>query len=273
MTPGALEGLHTVEVVGPAGPQRDLLAVEEPLEIRIDEAPVAVLMRTPGHDLDLVAGFLLTEGLIDDLDDVAGMAHCADPRRAHRHNLVKVRLQPDIPDAAERLAHVRRTLHASASCGVCGKVALEQVFQKTSPLPPTPPPPPAQVVGLPERLRSAQPLFERTGGLHGAALMSADGEVVYAREDIGRHNAVDKVIGARMRCGAVSGPGTSLVVSSRAGFEIIQKSLMARIGIVVAVGAASSLADQLARASGIHLYSWARDGRANYHPPSRQRRP
>lgn len=246
----------------------DVLAVEEPLEIRVDDRPLAVTMRTPGHDLDLAAGFLLTEAVIDGPDDIAGLAHCRDPNRPNPQNVVLVRLAAGARADPSRFERARRDLYAVSSCGLCGKATIDRVFQQTPTLSAVPEPDADLVSRLPERLRAAQAGFAVTGGLHGAGLFDRAGQLLCAREDIGRHNAVDKVIGARLRADALEDDAAGehiLVVSGRAGFEIVQKALMARIGTLVAVGAASSLADQLARASGMWLASFVRPDGFNLH--------
>jgi FdhD protein len=222
---------------------RDLLAVEEPLEIRIEGEPVAVTMRTPGADLDLVVGFLVTEGVIDGVDDLHALAHVDDPRDP-RGNTVDCVLAGGVP--AARRDRARRELFASSSCGVCGKASIDRVFLATPPLATVPPPAPAVLHALPDRLRAAQEVFGHTGGLHAAALFDSDGTLRVLREDVGR--ACD---------------GRILLVSGRAGFEIIQKALMAGVPVVASVGAPSSLAVQLARRAGLVLAGFLRDGRYN----------
>lgn len=270
---GAGDGVATVRVERGGAPSLDRLVVEEPLEIRLDGRPLAVLMRTPGadpgEDLDLVAGFLATEGVIDGLDDLAGLDHCRDPNRPGRQNVVLARLAAGVRAAGERFERARRDLYAASSCGLCGKASIDRVMQGAPPLETRLVLDPAAVVALPERLRAHQPRFRLTGGLHGAALFDGDGALLAAAEDVGRHNAVDKVIGARLRADRFPLDGTALAVSSRAGFEIVQKALVARIGAVVAVGAASTLADALAREGRLSLYSFVRDGRFNAHAVDR----
>lgn len=250
---------------GLEAPTDDALVVEEPLEIRLDGRALAVLMRTPGRDLDLVAGFLATEGVIDGPDDLAGLAPCADPARPNAQNVVLAVLASGVRAAPARFERARREMFAASSCGLCGKASIDRVFQHAPPLKAPFTLEPALVCALPARLRATQRLFDATGGLHGAALFSQGGDLLEAAEDVGRHNAVDKVIGARLRADAFPLEGRVLVVSSRAGFEVVQKAIVARVGAVVAVGAASSLADQLARAAGLALYSFVRGDRFNFH--------
>ncbi len=230
----------------------DEVVVEEPLEIRVNGAPAAITMRTPGDDLDLAAGFLWTEGVIDGPDDLRAMATVAE-------NVVDVVLAEGVPAARARTAD--RALYATSSCGICGKASLERVRSASG-----------RVVGwspsdevvlvLAERLREAQPTFTRTGGLHGAALFDAGGRIVLAREDVGRHNALDKLLGARLRADALPLDGLGVVTSSRAGFELVQKCAAAGIGVLVALGAPSSLAIDAARHVGLHLWAWTRSDRA-----------
>ena len=250
---------------GPATPDRDALAVEEPLEIRIEGEPMAVTMRTPGADLDLVAGFLFTEGVIDGIDDLHALAHVDDPADA-QGNTVDCVLSGGVP--AARRDRARRELFASSSCGVCGKASIDRVFLATPPLPPVSAPAPRVLHALPARLRAAQEVFGHTGGLHAAALFGADGALAVLREDIGRHNAVDKVIGACLRADVATAATPILLVSGRAGFEIVQKALMAGIPVLASVGAPSSLAVSLARRAGLVLVGFLRDGRYNLYSGS-----
>ena len=243
----------------------DVLVVEEPLEIRVDGVPLSVLMRTPGEDLDLAAGFLASEGVVDGLDDLAALAHCPDPNVQNAGNIVLATLQSGIRLDPSRFERARRTTYSSSGCGLCGKASIEQIFLDTPPLERRLGLDPDLVAELPEKLRAAQPRFGATGGLHGAALFTATGEVLCAREDVGRHNAVDKVLGARLRADHWPLAETVLVTSSRAGFEIVQKALVARVGALVAVGAASSLAHDLAVAGRMALYAFVRGGRFNEH--------
>jgi FdhD protein len=230
----------------------DHLAVEAPLAIEVNDRDHVVLMRTPGEDLDLAAGFLASEGIIDDRQDLTALLVCT-----RSTNRVRARLADgiDLPAPIER--------PAMAGCGVCGRRSIEDVLRRTQRLDPCPAPSDDWLEEAPELL--TQPRFALTGGLHGAVLCDPHGQPVLAREDVGRHNAVDKVLGACLRVDRWPLTGHRLVVSSRAGFEIVHKALMARIAVVVCVGAASSLAHDLAQASGLQLYSFARGGRFNAH--------
>jgi FdhD protein len=248
----------------------DNLATEEPLEIRVqgtgqEQAQVAVTMRTPGGDFELAVGFLFTEGLIAP-GDVRRVAYCDNlPGEDQRYNVVSVTIGR--PFDADQL---RRNFFANSSCGVCGKAALEDIEVRCEPVGPGPEVDVALLVTLPERLRGAQKVFERTGGLHAAGLFTAEGEPQVVREDVGRHNAVDKVIGERYLEGDVPVSDRILQVSGRASFEIVQKAAVAGIPIVSAVSAPSSLAVEAAERFGMTLVGFVRDGRANvYSHPER----
>lgn len=246
-------------------PRPDFVATEEPLEIRIDGRPIAITMRTPGNDLELVAGFLLTEGVIDGFDDIQAMAHVDDPSDP-KGNTVDTVLAAGVP--AGRRGKADRAMYASSSCGVCGKASIDKLLVGAPPLTHHIHPTPAVILGLVARLREAQAIFDKTGGLHAAALFSVTGKFEVLREDIGRHNAVDKVIGWRIHKDRVPVDDRILLVSGRAGFEIVQKALVARIPVVAAVGAPSSMAVQLAEESGITLVGFLRDGRYNRYTSS-----
>ena len=238
----------------------DAVAREEPLEIRIEGRPVAITMRTPGHDLELAAGFLFTEGVIDGPDDLTAMAHVDDPSTPEG-NTVDTILASGVP--AARRGAADRAMFASSSCGVCGKATIDRLRQRVPPLSTPIAVEDRTLMRLPEVLRAAQDVFDNTGGLHAAGLFTASGHLEVSREDIGRHNAVDKVIGWRLNRESVPIDDRILLVSGRAGFEIIQKALMAGISTVAAVGAPSSLAVELARESGMRLIGFLRDGRFN----------
>jgi FdhD protein len=232
----------------------DEVAVEEPLEIRVDGRALAVTMRTPGHDEELALGFLLGEGLIDGV-------RAAGPPADLAANTVEV-AGPLLrePDA--------RSFFTSSSCGVCGKGALEQVAVQCAPLPDGPVLARALVAQLPERLR--QPTFARTGGLHATGLFTAAGEPVCVREDVGRHNAMDKVVGWALRAGCVPLHPHLLCVSGRLSFELVQKAAVAGAPVLVGVGAPTSLAVRLADERGLTLCGFARHGRVNvYTRPER----
>lgn len=226
---------------------RDEVAVEDPLEIRVDGEPLLVTMRTPGNDEELALGFLFSEGLIDAPRPVGPGAE----------------LESNVVDVAGPLLRDpdRRRFYTSSSCGVCGKGALEEVAIAAPRALPGPTIERALLADLPDRLR--QPAFERTGGMHAAGLFDADGELLIAREDIGRHNALDKVIGRALLDGLIPLTGHVLCVSGRLAFELVQKAAVARVPIVVAVGAPTSLAVELAADRGMTLAGFARDGEVN----------
>jgi len=255
---------------GVGSERADTLATEEPLEIRVqgpeqDQVQVAVTMRTPGGDFDLAAGFLFTEGLIEP-GEVRRVAYCDNlPGEDQRYNVVSVTLGRAFD--AERL---RRNFYANSSCGVCGKAALEDIEVRCSPVGPGPEVALEVLLSLPERLRGAQKMFERTGGLHAAGLFTPRGEATSVHEDVGRHNAVDKVIGERYLAGDVPVTDRVLQVSGRASFEIVQKAAVAGIPLVSAVSAPSSLAVEAAERFGITLVGFVRDRRCNvYTHPER----
>ncbi|MCB9744393.1 MAG: formate dehydrogenase accessory sulfurtransferase FdhD [Alphaproteobacteria bacterium] len=242
--------------------REDLVVSEEPMELRVEGRPLAVMMRTPGHDEELAAGFLYTEGLIDGADDLSAMAKVRDPLDP-QDNTLDVRLASGVRADEARFLSAQREFYASSSCGLCGKATIENIFQGAPPLEAPLRLPVELLLTLPERMRPAQDHFSRTGGLHAAALFTPEGELEVLREDVGRHNAVDKVLGWRLLRDAAPVDDRALVVSGRAGFEIVQKALVARVPVVVAVGAPSSLAARLAVEAGIQLVAFVRDGRGN----------
>lgn len=247
----------------PIGPERpDELVTEEPMEIRVEGRPLAVTMRTPGHDEELAAGFLYSEGLIDGPDDLAAMAKVRDPLDP-QDNTLDVRLASGLRADDSRFASAQREFYASSSCGLCGKATIANIFQGAPPLTAPRRAPMELLVDLPRRMRPAQESFARTGGLHAAALFTFEGELEVLREDVGRHNAVDKVLGWRLLRDEAPVDDRILVVSGRAGFEIVQKALVARVPALVAVGAPSSLAAQLAVSAGMQLVGFVRKGRGN----------
>ncbi|MFG6192963.1 formate dehydrogenase accessory sulfurtransferase FdhD [Nonomuraea sp. JJY05] len=272
--PGPTTRIRIVELSGASSRERrDYLATEEPLEIRLT-APdgtrktVAITMRTPGHDFELAAGFLHGEGLAGP-GDIAAIAYCTDedlPPEA-RYNTVTVRLRGPIPD----LPALDRHFLTSSACGVCGSASLEALHDRCKPVPRgllalTP----ELLYGLPEALRAAQGGFGKTGGLHAAGLFSATGTLVAVREDVGRHNAVDKLVGWAGLSERLPLAEHVLMVSGRASYEIMQKALAAGIPAVCAVSAPSSLAVELAREFGITLVGFLRGERCNiYAGPER----
>ncbi len=244
-----------------AGEIPDLLAVEEPLEIRVDGRSLAVTMRTPGADDQLAAGFLYTEGILDDPGDMA-------KTEVTNANTVDVRLAPS---ADVDLSRMERNFYMTSSCGVCGKASIQMLESACSVLPQNGLCVPAGTIHrLPGVLREAQPVFSRTGGLHAAALFDESGELCSLREDVGRHNAVDKLIGGEFLAGRLPLHNRILLVSGRASFELVQKAVRAGIPMLAAVGAPSSLAVQTAARFGMTLLGFVRDGRFNiYSAPNR----
>jgi FdhD protein len=239
--------------------KEDYLAAEEPLEIRIGEDPLSVTMRTPGHDLELAAGFLLTEGLIQRRAQIVSLEADRGTAVENRGNGVLAKLAPESTPDFDKM---RRHFFAASSCGICGKASIDSVRARTL----VPPNPdfhidPAILLLLPEKLRESQAVFGRTGGLHAAALFDAAGELLVLREDIGRHNAVDKVIGWALLDERVPLGNAILLVSGRGGFEIVQKAIVAGLPVVASVSAPSSLAVQLARELGQTLIGFLRGSR------------
>lgn len=242
---------------------RDDLAVEEPLEIRVEGRSVAVTMRTPGHDDELAAGFLLTEGVVARRADIVAINPVAAKQGGGvEPNILDVRLtRPDAVDFARLTRHV----FTASSCGLCGKATLAAVQGRTAGLGPDEGPKVKTAIlqGLPATLVVAQATFQKTGGLHATGLFTADGTLLVSREDVGRHNAVDKVIGHLLLRGSIDPSSVILLVSGRVAFEIVQKALAARIAVVAAISAPTSLAVDLARSGGLTLVGFLRDGRMN----------
>jgi len=239
---------------------RDLVVAEEPLEIRIAGESLMVTMRTPGDDLDLAAGLLYTEGVISSLNEVASLVHGDASAGRDRENIVDVTVAPGQKLKAEA---ARRVLRATAACGLCGKESIAAVRRRIPALADPTTVPLEVVLALPDTIRAAQPVFSETGGLHAVGLFTPDGTPLLVREDVGRHNAVDKVIGARLRAGFPSLAGAVMLLSGRAGFELVQKAAIARVPIVCSVSAPSALAVDLAEEVGMTLVGFVRGGSAN----------
>ena len=264
---------QTIRIDGDLVARRtDTVVAEEPLEIRVDGRPLAVTMRTPGDDVDLALGFLCTEGVIGRADQVRSARHCGGTDEPNTYNVLDVVLADGVP-APE--VDPTRNFYTTSSCGVCGKASIDSVRTRSrypvagdavavSP---------ALLAGLPDRLREAQRIFERTGGLHAAGLYQADGAAVCVREDVGRHNAVDKVVGAMLRDGRLPLAGHVLMVSGRASFELVQKASMAGIPILAAVSAPSTLAVDLAVDAGMTLVGFLRGQRMNVYAGGQRIRP
>lgn len=248
--------------------QADLLAVEEPLEIRLGFGPMdereqkslSVTMRTPGHDFELALGFLFTEGILSSPDQVESIKYCSTVKQEEFENVVRIELKPDVQLDFEKF---QRHFYTSSSCGVCGKTSIASVkvkchsiqteFKVTSNF----------IHTLPQKLREAQLVFEHTGGLHASALFNKSGELIMLREDVGRHNALDKVIGAMLLKNEVPLSNYVLMVSGRASFELVQKAAVSGIPVMAAVGAPSSLAVKLAKETGMTLLGFVREGGFN----------
>jgi FdhD protein len=239
----------------------DRVTVEEPLEIRVGGRTLAVTMRTPGNDFELAAGFLAAEGIVSRREEILRIEHCSDVRSPEEAgNVVVVRTTTPASGAMDR---ARRLLLTTSSCGLCGKGSIEALHGSFPPVVSDARLDPAVLVGLPDRLRRDQSAFRESGGLHGAGIFSLAGEPEVVREDVGRHNAVDKAIGTLFLAGRLPLPNSVLLVSGRASFEIVQKALAAGLPFVAAVSAPSSLAIDLARESGITLVAFLRKGTFN----------
>lgn len=262
-TPGTARA-QVLRFAGTGKPETcaDTVAREEPLEIRVRGRSIAVTMRTPGHDRELAAGFLFTEGLIHGPNDIVEMGPCLQSEVPE--NTLNVFLSPAIKVDFELLT---RHVFASSSCGLCGKASIEAVHRHFPPVASDVTVSLEMLVGLPARMRAAQQAFDQTGGLHAAAIFDKNGNLRVLREDVGRHNAVDKVLGYGLLAGQLPFDDGVLLVSGRASFEIVQKALAARIPMVCAISAPSSLAVEFARESGqtlvgflrgetLNVYSW-----------------
>jgi FdhD protein len=250
-------------------PGLDQVAVEEPLEIRVDGEAVATTMRTPGADADLALGFLLAEGILRGASDVGTVTVCGRPGDEGYGNVVDVRSAAGIRLDPERILEGSRSRPIGSACGVCGRRSIGELVERAGRLAAPTRVTPETVVDAVNAIRDRQPIFSATGGLHAALLVSSSGEVLAAAEDVGRHNAVDKAVGSLLRRGLVgasaapaAGPAV-LAVSSRAGFEIVQKAAAAGIPVVASVSAPTSLAIDLAETAGIALCGFVRGGRCN----------
>jgi FdhD protein len=268
--PGPTSRARVTKVSGGSATQReDLVATEEPCEILVEHGGaqhrIAVTMRTPGNDFELAVGFLFTEGLIRGRDDVAKVSYCASGPPEQLYNQVTVEL---VPGSSFDPSAVKRNFYTSSSCGVCGKASIESVHVHCERAPEGPAIDGAILPRLPDALRARQKVFERTGGLHAAGLFDPAGELLLAREDVGRHNAVDKLVGKLVLDGAVPARDRIMQVSGRASFEIVQKAAVAGIPIVSAVSAPSSLAVSLATDLGMTLVGFVRGDSYNVYAGS-----
>ena len=263
--------VEITRVVGPTVTRTtDVAAAEEPLDVRLHGRSFAVIMRTPGDDKSLAAGFLLSERIIRSFDEVGAIEHCKHPDQRKAHHVVDVYLVGGAASRVPAMLEQRRQVIANSSCGVCGRSTIDELLGELTPLPVDPGDAriPLDVIrALPDRLRARQSTFDETGGLHAAAICSPDGEILAIAEDVGRHNAVDKVVGRLLTTGV---SGRILIVSGRVSFEIIQKAWIAGIPVVAAISAPTSLAVDLALAAGVTLVGFLRPGGLNiYAGPER----
>ena len=262
--------VRRVDDRGIGEPVDDALAVEEPLEIRVADEPVAVTMRTPGDDERLTVGFLHAEGIVGSVKDVGRVYHCGRPGTEGYGNVIDVTPGPGVSLDVDRILATRRGTLTTSACGVCGRQSVDDLMERCPVLAPGPEVSRDRVLSLCEQLSDLQPTFRETGGVHAAAVFTASGELLACFEDVGRHNAVDKAVGELILTGRV-GAGTAeesrapaiLVVSGRASFEIVQKAATARIPVLASVSAASSLAVDLAQAAHISLAGFVRRGSFN----------
>jgi FdhD protein len=239
----------------------DQVAVEEPLEIRLADEALAVIMRTPGEDMELAAGLLLAEEIIQDSDDIATIAHCRDAEDPELENIVNITLTPECMDRVKARGgdeKMKRTFLTSSSCGVCGKRSIETLHALTPPFGEFMPLDIDKILSFPNAMQAGQKVFDATGGIHAAAIFDVDGTLLVLREDIGRHNAVDKCVGSLVLTDNLPIDHCTMMVSGRTSFEVIQKALVAGIRTVAAVSAPSSLAIELARDSKINLCGFVR---------------
>jgi len=254
-------------------PRSDYLATEEPLEIRLvaqggEGRTLAVTMRTPGHDFELAAGFLFAEGIVSRREEIRRISYCAPRGEPQQYNVVSVAINaPHLPE----LTSFERHFFTHSACGVCGRASLENLYRRYRPLQDGPTVPARLLLALPQRLLSHQTLFGATGGLHAAALFDPEGGLLALREDVGRHNAVDKLLGWALLEGRLPLSECLLLVSGRASFELVQKALAAEVPILVALSAPSSLAVDLARAFNLTLAGFLRSGFNLYAAPERIR--
>ncbi|HVT46521.1 MAG TPA: formate dehydrogenase accessory sulfurtransferase FdhD [Vicinamibacterales bacterium] len=258
MTIGAVRPFDVLQVDGATRrPATDRVAAEVALEVRLNSESFAIVMRTPGDDEALAAGFLFSEGVVTRREDIVSIAVDAAA------DIADVTLSPDRATDVPRLLAERRQVATSSSCGMCGRRSLDLIGVDVPPLVPAWQVDPAVISSLPDALRAAQRVFDETGGIHAAGLFTCAGALEAAAEDVGRHNAVDKLVGRALLDGRLPLSNALLCVSGRTSFEIVQKALMAGIGLVAAVSAPSSLAVELARDSGLTLLGFVRGGRFN----------
>jgi FdhD protein len=247
----------------------DMAAAEEPLDVRLHGQSFAVIMRTPGEDRALAAGFLLSERIIRSADDIGAIEHCRHPDETKAHHVVDVFLRGGAAERVPKMLEGRRQMIANSSCGVCGRATIDELRRDIAPLDAVWSVGVDVIRRLPERLRATQSTFEETGGLHGAAVFAIDGTLLGSAEDVGRHNAVDKVIGSFLLADSPL-PAGLLMVSGRVSFEIVQKAWLAGIPVVAAISAPTSLAVELAQEAGLTLLGFVRGDSLNiYTHPAR----
>ena len=271
MNGAAIRELRILRLVGAAGHEADdRVAVEEPLEVRVNGAPFAVIMRTPGRDIPLAAGFLLAEDVVRHVDEVAAVEQCDDVALEARGNVLNVTVTGEAAARVEARLGERRQVITTAACGLCGRRTIESLRSRAATVGGAWTVTAAVVSALPVALRAAQAAFDATGGIHAAALCDLDGRVLLAAEDVGRHNAVDKIIGRALLDGQLPLDRALLIVSGRTSFELVQKALLGGVPLVAGVSAPSSLAVDLAREAGITLCGFVRGQTMNvYAHPAR----
>jgi FdhD protein len=256
------DAFKTVQIVRVRAGRRDAAvdraAAEEPLEVRLHGEPFAVIMRTPGADRELAAGFLFAERVLASADDLGAIAHCTDPGADHPENVLNVTLAGPAHARLERTLSERRMVTVNASCGMCGRLTIDSLRTAAPALASTWTVSGAAIAAMPDQLRGAQAVFDETGGLHAAGLFRRDGALEHAAEDVGRHNAVDKVVGRMVMLDALPLSDRMLFVTGRTSFEIVQKAFLAAIPIVASVSAPSSLAIALAAEIGVTLIGFVR---------------
>ena len=268
--PESLTPTRRVEVTRVAGQivtrTTDVAAAEEPLDVRLHGRSFAVIMRTPGEDKALAAGFLLSERIIRSFDEVGAIEHCRHPDQTKAHHVVDVYLVGGAASRVPAMLEQRRQVIANSSCGICGRSTIDELLGELEPIgvdPAKPAIPLTVIRALPDRLRARQSAFDETGGLHAAAICAAAGEILAVAEDVGRHNAVDKVVGRLLMAPPAPLTATVLMVSGRVSFEIVQKAWIAGIPVVAAISAPTSLAVDLARTAGVTLVGFLRPGGLN----------
>ena len=250
--------------------RRDLVAVEEPMEVRVNGASFAVIMRTPGADRDLAAGFLLAEDVIRSADEIGAIEYCQDTTDEGRDNTINVTVSRGAVDRLSKRLDQRRQVTMTASCGLCGRLTIDSLQARVASVGGQWTVPAAIIASLPERLRHSQAVFDSTGGLHAAGLFDRSGVLQLSAEDVGRHNAVDKIAGRTLLAGQHPLDAAILLMSGRISFELVQKALLAGIPLVAAVSAPSSLAVDLAQEAGITLCGFVRGGQFNIYTHRRR---